>query len=188
MDIAVVRAEALRKIGRNVVNFSKIETAFKYLLSVNQFEGTEPISEERLRDSKKTLGSLVREVSESILGDANQPESELTADSSRTRISFSFKVTYSNADSLEEQKLALSSIVAERNKLIHQDLAFLDTSSVKSCQELISLLDEQNSRLLAHLEELRWIIKSLGEGLVSLADFAESPDFLQRLESYRTNI
>jgi hypothetical protein len=181
VDIEAVRAEALRKVGRNVINFSKIETAFRYLLSVNQFEGTEPITEEQLRCNKKTLGLLVREFSESILGDASQPAP--TTGSSGTEISFSFKVTCSNADFLEEKKLALSSIVAERNKLIHQDLAFLDTSSVESYQKLISLLDEQNPRLLAHLEELRWIIESLQKGWRALADLAQSPGFPQCLPS-----
>lgn len=39
IDIEVVRTEALRKLGRNIVNFSKIEGILKYLLSVSQIEG-----------------------------------------------------------------------------------------------------------------------------------------------------
>ena len=35
IDIEVVRTEALRKLGRNIVNFSKIEGTLKYLLSVS---------------------------------------------------------------------------------------------------------------------------------------------------------
>jgi hypothetical protein len=35
MDIETVRAEALRKLGRNVVNFAKIEAGLKLLLSLN---------------------------------------------------------------------------------------------------------------------------------------------------------
>jgi hypothetical protein len=40
MDIESVRTEALRKLGRNVVNFAKIEAGFKLLLSISQVEGT----------------------------------------------------------------------------------------------------------------------------------------------------
>ena len=77
VDIEVVRTEALRKLGRNVVNFSKIEVAFKYLLSVSQFEGSEKtISDQLLRKQtilrKQTLGKLVREFSKNILDDASQ--------------------------------------------------------------------------------------------------------------------
>ncbi len=36
IDIEVVRTEALGKLGRNIVNFSKIEGILKYLLSVTQ--------------------------------------------------------------------------------------------------------------------------------------------------------
>jgi hypothetical protein len=40
VDIEALRAEALRKLGRNIVNFAKIEAGFKYLLSVSQLDGT----------------------------------------------------------------------------------------------------------------------------------------------------
>jgi hypothetical protein len=39
VDIEAVRAEALRKLGRNIVNFSKIEAVFKYLLAVSPIRG-----------------------------------------------------------------------------------------------------------------------------------------------------
>jgi hypothetical protein len=64
VDIEVLRDEALRKLGRNIVNFAKIEAAFKYLLSVSQLEGTEKTISDQLgknqtRLEKKTLGNLV---------------------------------------------------------------------------------------------------------------------------------
>jgi hypothetical protein len=75
----------------------------------------------RLR--KQTLGKLVQEFNENILGDASQ--SEPKPDFSGAGISLSFKVTYDNPDFLKIQKRTLASIVAERNNLIHQKLAFL---------------------------------------------------------------
>lgn len=186
VDIEAVRAEALRKLGRNIVNFSKIEAAFKYLLSVSQLEGTEKTISDKLRRNqtrlrKQTLGKLVQEFNKNILGDASQSESN--PDFSGTGISLSFKVTYNNSDFLKVQKRTLASIVAERNKLIHQQLAFLDTSSVEDYHNLISLLDEQNPRLLAQLEELRWMIETLRESLKAFKDLSKSPDFLQRIQS-----
>ena len=190
VDIEAVRAEALRKLGRNIVNFSKIEAGFKYLLSVSQLEGTGKIISDQLRRNqtrlrKQTLGKLVQEFNKNILGDASQ--SEPTPDFDRAGISFSFKVTYDNPDFLKLQNHALTSIVAERNKLIHQNLAFLDTSSVEDYHNLITLLDEQNPRLLAQLEELRWMIETLRESLKAFKDLSKSPDFLQSLQSNQSN-
>ncbi len=186
VNIEAVRAEALRKLGRNIVNFSKIEAAFKYLLSVSKLEGTEKtisaqLSKNQIRLRKQTLGKLVQEFNKNILGDASQLEP--TPDFSGAGISLSFKVTYNNPDFLKLQKRTLDSIVAKRNKLIHQDLAFLDTSSVEDYQNLITLLDEQNPRLLAQLEELRWMIESLRQGLKDFEDLFKSPDFIQIIQS-----
>lgn len=186
VDIEAVKAEALRKLGRNIVNFSKIEAAFKYLLSVSQLEGTEKTISDKLRRNqtrlrKQTLGKLVQEFHKNILGDTSQ--SEPKPDFSGTGISLSFKVTYNNPDFLKEQKRKLASLVAEQNKLIHQQLAFLDTSSVEDYHNLIFLLDEQNPRLLAQLEELRWMIETLRESLKAFEDLSKSPDFIQRIQS-----
>lgn len=186
VDIEVVRAEALRKLGRNVVNFSKIEAAFKYLLSVSQLEGTtktifDQFREKRTRLCKQTLGKLVQEFNKNILGDGGQAEP--TTDLSEPEVSFSFKIICNNPDSLKLQKHKLSSIVAERNKLIHQDLACLDTSSVEGYCKLISLLDEQNPRLLAQLEELRWMRESLRKSWEALEELSKAPGFPQCLQS-----
>jgi hypothetical protein len=190
VDIEAVRAEALRKLGRNIVNFSKIEAGFKYLLSVSQLEGTGKTISDQLRRNqtrlrKQTLGKLVQEFNKNILGDAS--ESEPTPDCSGAVISISFKVTYNNPDFLKIQKRALASIVAERNKLIHQNLAFLDTSSIEDCHNLITFLDEQNPRLLAQLEELRWMIENLRESLKAFKDLSKSPEFIQSIQSNQSN-
>ncbi|MCC5638908.1 hypothetical protein LC593_24375 [Nostoc sp. CHAB 5844] len=190
VDIEAVRSEALRKLGRNIVNFSKIEAVLKYLLSVGQLEGKEKTISEQLRRNqtrlrKQTLGSLVQDFHKNILGDANQ--SELTTDFSGVGISVSLKVSYNNPDFLKEQKRALRSIVTERNKLIHQDLAFIDTSSIEDYRNLITLLDEQNPRLLAQLEELKWIIESLRESWKAFQDLSKSPAFLQSIQSNQSD-
>jgi hypothetical protein len=185
VNIEVVRDEALRKLGRNIVHFSKIEAILKRLLSVSQLKGTEKtISdhslENKTKPQKPTLGKLVEKFHKNILVDASK--SEPIPDYSRAEISISFKVIYNNPDFLKVQKSKLNSIVAERNKLIHQDLGFVDISSVEDCHNLISLLDEQNFRLLAQLEELRLIMESLINTMKASEYFLKSPDFLQMLQ------
>jgi hypothetical protein len=178
IDIEVVRTEALRKLGRNIVNFSKIEGVLKYLLSVTQIDGLSTSTRNRFVDNyerfrKHTLGTLVGKLHDTVLGDDSQSKPQL--DSSELGMSLSFKVTYGDSDFLNAQKQALSDIVLERNKLIHEYLAPLDTSSIEDYYKLISLLDEQNPRLLAHLEELGWMLTSFIEGLKDLQSFIKSP-------------
>ena len=67
---------------------------------------------------------------------------------------------------VKQQKWALSKIVTERNKLIHQDLIYLDGTSIEDYQELIRVLDEQNPRLLSQLEELGWMMRLLQDTLL----------------------
>jgi hypothetical protein len=187
IDIETVRAEALRKLGRNIVNFSKIEAVLKYLLAVSQFKGTrETTSEQFYRDHvknrKETLGKLVQEFHKNVLVDGSHVEA--TAPPSNSEFSVSFLVTYNNLDFQKSQKRALSKIVVERNKLIHQNLALIDTSCIEDYRKLITLLDEQNPRLLAHLEELGWMIKTLGNSLKTLV---ESPEFIEFIQSSQTD-
>jgi hypothetical protein len=180
IDIEVVRTEALRKLGRNIVNFSKIEGVLKYLLSVTQIDGLSTSTRNRFVDNyerfrQHTLGTLVGKLHDTVLVDDSQSKPQL------------FKFTCSDSDFLNAQKQALSDIVAERNKLIHEDLALLDTSSIEDYYKLISLLDEQNPRLLAHLEELGWMLTSFIEGLKDLQSFIKSPDFYQFIHSSQSD-
>jgi len=110
-----------------------------------------------------------------VLGDDSQSKPQL------------FKVTYSDSDFLNAQKQDLSDIVLERNKLIHEYLAPLDTSSIEDYYKLISLLDEQNPRLLAHLENLGWMLTSFMEGLKDIQAFAKSPDFHEFIQSSQSD-
>lgn len=176
IDIEIVRAEALRKLGRNIVNFSKIEAVLKYLLSFfDELRGNQT------RRAKQTLGTLVQEFYKNVVVDASHVET--TEPPSNSEISFSFSVICASPDHLKDWKRTFSNVVVERNKLIHQDLAGLDTSCVEDYHKLISLLDEQNPRLLAHLDELGWIIEAVRDQWKAIEKLFESPEFLQHIQS-----
>ena len=64
----------------------------------------------------------------------------------------------------------------ERNSLIHHDLADIDVTSIEDYRSLIALLDEQNPRLIAELDNLRWMLSSLNE---SVQDIGRSPELRQ---------
>ncbi len=76
IDIEVVRTEALRKLGRNIVNLSKIEGVLKYLLSLSQIKGLSTSPPNPLL-SKQTLGQLVQELHKTVIVDDSQPKPQL---------------------------------------------------------------------------------------------------------------
>ena len=63
-----------------------------------------------------------------------------------------------------------------RNSLIHHDLAGIDVTSIEDYRDLIALLDEQNPRLIAELDNLRWMLSSFSE---SVQDIRRSPELRQ---------
>ena len=136
MNIETIRTEALGKLGRNIVNFSKIEGLLKYWLPMTKVEVNIAKSSElpdkflvnRAKKSKITLGNLVRYFNENILGDTIQ--SDFPEDDSG-QVSISLNISYSDKEFLERKKQEFLDVVAERNNLIHQDLANLDTSSIE---------------------------------------------------------
>ena len=160
------------------------------MLAASQVEGTAKTLPKQLRRNqirlrKQTLGQLVREFNKNVVGDAN--EIAPSPNFSRTGMSLSFKVCYGDPDFSKAQKRTLLAVVAERNQLIHQDLAYLDTTSVEDYRKLIDLLDEQNPRLLAHLEDLKWMLDALGKSLEDIQSFVESPEFLQHMQSSQSD-
>lgn len=179
IELETARAEALRKLGRNIVNFSKIEGGFKLLLSIGQVSGTTSTlssqvltNQRRLR--KQSLGKLVAKFNKDMMGRSKQavPPENL----SEPWVSLSFTVNLPGGSN--KWKQSLKSLVAERNQLIHHKLSHLDISSIEDYHELTGYLDEQNPRLLAQLDELRWMLESLNE---KVNEVRQSPEFLQLL-------
>ena len=176
IELEITRSKALRKLGRNIVNFSKIEGGFKLLLSISQVSGTtttlsSQIITNQCRLRKQSLGKLVAEFNKDILGNTKQtvPPKKLSEPW------FSVTFTVGSPESSKEWKQILKALVAERNQLIHYKLSHLDVSSVEDYHELIGYLDEQNPRLLAHLDDLRWMLESLSETVQEVKQF---PEFL----------
>lgn len=179
-NLEAIKTEALRKLGRNIVNFSKIEAGFKLLLSVNHVEGTTETIGDKIKDRqrelrKKSLGNLVAEFNKSIFRGVEEPQP--LEGLSEPWLSLSLTIPSEHS---KEWKQTLRALVQERNRLIHQDLAQIDVTSSEDYRNLISLMDEQNPRLLAHLDDLRWMLCSLNETVQSIR---QSPELLQFLAS-----
>jgi len=147
--------EVLRKVGRSVVNFQKLEGMLKSISWVSSYAGSiADIRDQHARHTdslgKKSLGMVVADFFEKIYvdGDAGDPRTDAMDYALRSRIS---------GGDRERLKALLETIVGERNELIHTRLLHFDSRSVESCNALNKFLDEQHERIAPVLEEI-WML------------------------------
>ena len=148
-----LRKQALQKIGRNVLNFQRMEKAIKSLIVASNLQGhASDLAEIHRKKSewvdRRSMGVLVDEFLKTVyaseLPTAEPPPSD--DPSSEIWLSFSLRVER-DEQHIKALREAWLRVVHERNALIHQMLWAFDPSSPEHCQDLISKLDEQNERL-----------------------------------------
>ncbi len=169
--VEAARDDVLRKIGRNLVNFQKLEPMLKALNAQQSISGS--LSElhalatnARRAVAKKTMGPLVEAFVNSVF--SATPEAREHAAVKEVAVSFSFRIEANEAIA-KERKKALRAVVAERNRLVHRWLAEFDPYSKDSCLRLSAELDAQHARVTPELEALKSIFtafKDLRTGLV----------------------
>jgi len=159
-----LRDQALQRIGRNVVNFQRMEKAIKSLIVAGNIRGhasdlAEIHRKRRECVDKRSMGLLVDEFLSTVY--ANElPSDPSPRDDPSSEIWMSFSLRVERDEQyIRSHREALSRVVDERNALIHQMLWAFDPNSDESCQGLISRLDEQNERLRPHYE---WVMQMLG--------------------------
>lgn len=176
------RAEALQKIGRNVVNFQRFERLLKEILAKSQVEGAPAdllkIAARREESiSKLTLGILVGEFVGSVhTVDSQEEPADIKPPENWEGPWFAagYRVILEEAD-LAELKKALRQVVDDRNELVHQRLATVDLNSIEACQDLIKELDKQHERLEPHFKSAIRTFRSMTElrGAMASIDFGE---------------
>ena len=147
--------EVLRKIGRNVLHFQRMESMLKFLISRSDLQGSASelkANHEKSVDtvSRQTMGNLVKSFISSVYS-GQRPGKEPEVEIKKPYFSFSFKVD-ADPKHVAKRKAALEEVVNERNALIHQMLAKFDQTSSKSCSEISGLLDAQAERLRPECE------------------------------------
>lgn len=135
--------EFFRRLGRNVLNFQKLEFLLKILVQPNLAGSAGTLAKQMAKQRgsiyKSSMGILAGRLIESInKEDLNLPPNQ---DLQELWMSISFKI---DMDPEAREKLAseLAAIISERNDLIHVKLATLDTNSPLDCKELMIFLDD----------------------------------------------
>jgi len=157
-ELKQCKDEVLRKIGRNVLNFQQLERQLKFVISIATESGTLGASgtihsnrEKRIAKTRtKTMGQLIGQVVDEF--HRNTPAQEPPEHLDQFWISSSFRVVYDD-EFYERKKSVLSSLVDDRNNLIHHFFDKYDLSSVGSCQSAGAYLDEQHLILAEQLTE-----------------------------------
>jgi len=167
---------ALAAIGKNVLNFQRLEGMLKFLVSHSQFTCRYedlPTLSNTLRQGvlNKTLGGVVGDFFKSVVKSPPQaadPElsSELPDDH---QFAFSYQIGRS-ADEVAARENALKQVVNERNLLIHHQLLEFDPYSEDSCRELIAALDAQHERLMPVFKQVQKDASSLQDALANLGE------------------
>ena len=159
-----MRDEALRKIGRNLVNYQRFEKALKLVIVRSDIRGyASRIAKQyrsKLKDTnRKPLGWLVEEFLKTVYASGPAPE-DVTDQSQEIWMSLAFRVE-ADGDDLRKFRSELRGVVKDRNDLIHDALTRFEPDSAQSCRDLISALDEQHSRFEPHFRSVMSVLDNL---------------------------
>ncbi len=169
--------DALSAIGRNVVNFQRLEHILKQLALFAPICATpsrlpSEVEKQRARAERLTLGEAVRKWIESEFH-TTEPKQVPRLDQ-QIIISFGFDLP-TTPEYFDQLSGELESLARERNCLIHLDLARLNFEDEAECNALSIQLNAQNDRIiratkflgtiLARMKELARLIAS-DEGLI----------------------
>ncbi|NOU12633.1 MAG: hypothetical protein HOO92_01510 [Methylococcaceae bacterium] len=181
-DLIKMRDEIFRKIGRNLLNFQKIEFMLKHLITYGRISGyMSELKENQERRAatvhKQTMGNLVGQfIDNTLLG--LDDSSRLITEPKEPYLSFSFTVS-ADADFYERKKQGLKSLVDDRNDMIHHLLPRFNSDSIESCLEIGKYLDEQRERLIPEYDHLQSLIKSLNINI----EFLKSEEGIKQVSS-----
>jgi hypothetical protein len=168
-----------QKIGRNVVLFQEIELLLKHLAATGHVSGYASeiqtiIKQQVASIHKQTMGQVVGRFVENTYSEAEDVTNE-SEELKEAWLSFGFKIR--GEDIYERRKKALTSIVAERNELIHHFLPKWDWNSIDNFREAEEYLDRQYDTILSEFENLRDSAKYLQEIEKKFAAFMLSDEY-----------
>lgn len=183
-----LRDEVLRKIGRNIVNFQKMEAMLRLLNTQQAISGSvrdlsRIVAKAKKATSKQPMGRLADAFIRSVY--SSQPAIAGHESVEEISVTFSLRIEADPA-LIAERKRALRSVVKERNKLVHHWLASFDPNSVESCKVLAADLDEQHARIWPEFDTLRSIVMAVREYQREAAQYLASDAFLAELRQSRT--
>ncbi len=158
-ELTSARDLAYQGVGRNLLQFQRLEHLLKYLLGRHQGSYTpETMADEMKRrdeeQHRKTLGALAGDLFKKVILKQNLSDAALSDDKDSGKFSHWVGMTIPEKD---HQKLLcrLKALVEERNQLVHLSLVAWDLDTVEGCQAIVAELDEQLGRIKTEVEQVK---------------------------------
>ena len=192
VDSQSARDELYRRIGRNVVNFQYLEATLRSMvpmlynkLTLKELQAHQ--SEVLPKQEKSTFGNLVSSYHDRLsrskeLLNETVPDEDLA----EPTLTFGFNIEVTE-ETAAQRRSALVNLVAERNRLIHEDLLNVDLKSREECEELSARLDEQYTRIRRHLDHFNSLRTNFQEMAAEFGRLLESDEFRALLSGEREN-
>jgi hypothetical protein len=171
-ELQSLQKNALACLGRNVLHFQRLEFRLRLLLTISDYEGPPRKFAEFLRARagelrKSSLGSLAAEWNVNFPQSGKPSKTKKPLPNSHIALRFRAETSPEHARTMKRE---LRSLVAERNRLIHHDLATFDPNSAENCRKLIILLDQQNRRIISQIKMLEQMQSAAVAGFQALFD------------------
>ena len=182
IDSQSARDELYRRIGRNVVNFQYLEATLRSMVpmlynksTVKELQAHQ--NEVSPKQEKSTFGNLVSAYHDRLSRSKNVlnetvPDEVLA----EPTVAYGFTIDVT-PETAAQRKIALVNLVAERNRLIHEDLLNVDLKSREECEELSARLDEQYTRIRRHLDHFNSLRTNFQEMAAEFGRLLESDEF-----------
>ena len=192
VDSQSARNELFRRIGRNVVKFQYLEATLRSMLPTlyNKLTITELQARQNgasPKRDKSTFGNLVSTYHDRLsrskeMLDETVPDEVL----SEATLTYGFNIEVT-PEMAAQRRSALVNLVAERNRLIHEDLIDVDLKSREECEVLSARLDEQYTRIRRHLDHLNSLRTNFQEMAAEFGRLLEYDEFRTLLSGEREN-
>jgi hypothetical protein len=183
-DLKPTQDEVLRRVGRNLLLFQRIEGLLKLLLSSHKSGGTPVDFMKRQQNQINTinrtmLGHLVDKYGTEVLQDAGVevPEEERPAG----WITFSFRIS-GDTEFVETMRRDMTLMTEQRNELVHGFLPRWQPDSSEGLEDTLAYLDAQREKVLPMYEHLRTTASHFEEGRKKLFAIMASEEYQKQSE------
>lgn len=177
-ELTAARDLVYQGVGRNVLQFQRLELLLKHLLGCHQgiyhAETLEGDMMERLKaQDKKTLGMLAGEWFGQMAPSTTLEELDIGDEIGRRGHRFNINLTEADQQRWQAQ---LKALVQERNHLVHTSLLDWDLDTLEGCQAIVSQLDAQRERIGIEWENVKKCHEVFLQGLEHIREKLENGD------------
>ena len=183
-ELTAARNLAYQGVGRNLLQFQRLELLLKYLLGRHQgYYTIETMVDEMKRreeaQERKTLGLLAGDLFEKVILKPASDDFLPADDAKEGQFSHRFCIRITE-EVHQEWQSRLKDLVDERNRLVHLSLLNWDLDTIEGCQAVVAELDEQRGRIVAEFERVKryyeFFTQSMKQVLEEMMDGSASND------------